>query len=232
MALRGGFNISVSAGQLYPGEVSYDDIVKTQEALKSLALEYPKAAVRAVNASMTGVKTDMKKILRTDYNYKATTLESRIRIVKAKVNAFRGMIESKGKSVPLTDIAGTRQLKAGVKAKIRKDGSGDVIPSAFIQTVGSGKKVVLRRPMIPPKMRGGKRYGRYGDPGTGGLVTVNPASKGRGSARLEWFETMHPEFLYNTKENWQRISLSVKERLDKNIQRETDAEIRRLKGKW
>ena len=41
MSLRGGFNISVSAGQLYPGEVSYDDIVKTQEALKTRALEYP-----------------------------------------------------------------------------------------------------------------------------------------------------------------------------------------------
>jgi hypothetical protein len=230
MALRGGFNISVSAGQLYPGEVSYDDIVKTQEALKTLALEYPKAAVRAVNASMTGVKTDMKKILRSEYNYKAAILESRIRVVKCKVNAFKGMVESKGKSVPLTDITGTRQLKAGVKARIKKGGSGDVIPSAFIQTVGSGKKVVLRRPMIPPKMRGGKRYGRYGQPGSGGLVTVH--GKTRGSATLEWFETMHPEFLYNTKRNWQRISLAVKERLDTNIKRETDAEIRRMKGKW
>jgi hypothetical protein len=81
-------------------------------------------------------------------------------------------------------------------------------------------------------MRGGKRYGRYGEPGSGGLVTVNPASKRHGSATLEWFETMHPEFLYNTKRNWQRISLAVKERLDTNIKRETDAELRRLAGKW
>jgi hypothetical protein len=230
MALRGGFSISVNTGAMALGEVSCDDITKTQDALKLLALEYPKAAVRAVNASMTGAKTDMKKIIRADYNFKVSTLEKRFRIVRAKVSALQGVIESKGLSVPLTEVAGTKQTKKGVKAKIKKTGAGGLIPSAFIQTVRSGKTIVLRRPTVSLKMNTGKRYPRYGVPGSGGLVTIH-GKKGR-EARLEWFETMHPEFLYNTKATWKRIGLAVQERVDKNVTRETDAELRRLKGKW
>jgi hypothetical protein len=226
--MSSGFFINVNTGFIDGVDgISVDDIYKTQKDLAALASEMPRAAVRALNTAMTGVKTDMKTVIRAGYNYKAASLEKRITIKRVTVGDMTGYVRSKGGSVHLIDIAGTRQLKKGVKVQVKKSSAGDVIPQAFLAPgENSEKLIVLRR----PKMSSGKRFPRYGTPGTGGLITMK-GKKGR-TARLEWFMTMQPEFIYNTKENWAKISIAVKTRLDTNIARETDAELRRLKGAW
>ena len=224
MSLKGGFYIEAYVGD---SSVPFDtsDLAQAQADLALFALEYPKAAVRAVNAAMKGTVTDMKTIMRASYMFKAGDISKRIRISRAKIHATKGFIESKGRGINLTDVTGTRQTKKGVSVKSKRSGTA-IIPSAFIQTMKSGKQVVLRRPTI----LGGIRYPRYGKEGTGGLVTAKGKKKLK--ARLEWFETMRPEFLYNTKDNWKILGVAIKERVDENIKRETDSELRKLAGKW
>lgn len=221
----GGFKIQAtnSGG----GPIS-DDLVDAQKSLASLASEMPNVAVRAINKTLTGTKTEMSQALQSVYNFKAAEINKRLTIQRAKIQSMGGYVRSKGGQFHLTDITGTRQLKKGVKVKIKKDSGGTTIPRAFIAPgINSGKLIVFRR----PKMSSGKLYPRYGKPGSGGLHTIKRGLKGR-DARLEWFMVMHPEYLYNTQIVWKKIDGGVKIRVDTNIERELEAEIRRINGQW
>ena len=198
------FDLSITGANNLPVQ---DDLAKAQSDLQSLASEMPAVAVRALNKAMVGTKTDMKAVVRADYNYKAATLEKRISISRANRASLQGHIQSKGGRVHLTDITGTRQTKAGVSVDVRKSTGRQVIPRAFINLGRhSGKKIVFRRAVV-----GGQMVGRY---------------------PTEVRDTAHPEVIYNAPHNWAKIQSKAAERLDTNIEREIDAEFRRQQGKW
>jgi hypothetical protein len=205
-------------------KVELEGLKDLQKDLDRLANEVPNVAVRVINKATTGVKTDLVAIIRDRYNYKAAALRKRLTIAKATRSSIQGHVQSKGGTVPLTDITGTNQTQRGVSVNVKKDTGRQLIPRAFIaRGRGSGKLIVLRRPG-DPRGQYASLYPRYGPKGSGG----KPGSR----ARLDWFDTAHPEVLYNAPENWARISDSAKQRLDTNIQRELDAELRKVQGKW
>lgn len=183
-------------------EPEFQNLDQVQADLRQLAGEMPHIAVRALNKTMTGVKTDMVNVVREGYNFKAKALKKRISISKATRASIQGHVQSKGRLIHLTDIAGTRQTKRGVSVNVRKDTGRQLIPGAFIN-VGrySGKKIVFRR-------TGAARY------------------------PIEARYAPHPEHVYNAPHNWAKIQGKAAERLDKNIGREIDAEFRKLDGKW
>lgn len=185
------------------------DIERAKDDLNRLTNEMPHVAVRALNKAMTGVKTDMVAIIRERYNYKAAALRKRISITKANRQNIRGIVQSKGGAVHLTDIAGTRQTKKGITVDVRKDTGRQLIPRAFLQMSG-GKKIAYRRVGDPPGQIA-KLVGRY---------------------PIQAITTAHPEVLYNAPDNWARVSQASADRLDTNIQREIDAEFRKHQGKW
>jgi len=195
-----------------------EDLKKAKQDLRELAEEMPWVAVRALNAAMTGTKTDMKNIVREHYNYKATTLDSRVHIHRATRARIEGHIESSGEAVHLTDISpgGPSQTARGVTVSVKKSTGRQLIPRAF-KAPGrhSGKVIVFRRPGLPPGQHL-MLVPRYGD---------SPPI-------LDVFRTAHPEVIYNAPENWARISDAAAQRLDDNIAREIDAEFRRQEGKW
>jgi len=187
--------------------INVHDLERVKDDLADLSREMPHVAVRAINKALTGVKTDMKKLVREEYNYKAATLDKRMTATKATRANLTGVIVSKGGAVHLTDIAETRQTKAGVSVDVRKSTGRQLIPRAFIATGrNSGKKIVFRR-----KVEGGRMVGRY---------------------PIEARYTAHPEVIYNAPHNWARIQVAAADRLDTNIQREIAAEFRRIDGKW
>jgi len=188
--------------------VDTEDLERAKRDLQQLADEMPHVAVRVLNKSMTGIKTDMKAIVRAEYNYKAATLDSRISIYKANRANIQGHIESKGGSVHLTDIAGTRQTAKGVTVDVRKSTGRQLIPRAFIN-VGrhSGKLLVYRRESL----------------GGGQLVPRYP---------IKTRMTAHPEVVYNAPHNWAKIADASAKRINDNIAREIDAEFRRQEGIW
>ena len=192
-------------------QINVHDLGRVKDDLAELSREMPHVAVRAINKALTGVKTDMKKLVREEYNYKAATLDKRMTATKATKANLTGIIVSKGGAVHLTDIAGTRQTKAGVSVDVRKSTGRKVIPRAFIATGrNSGKQIVFRRKGSPP--------GQHAR-----LVSRHP---------IEAMYTAHPEVIYNAPHNWARIQVAAADRLDTNIQREIDAEFRRIEGKW
>ncbi len=198
--------------------VDTKDLERAKQDFKALAEEMPNVAVRALNKAMTGVKTDMKNIVREHYNYKASTLDSRISISKATRARIEGHIESKGEGVHLTDISpgGPSQTKQGITVSVKKSTGRRLIPRAF-KAPGrrSGKEIVFRRPGSPPGQHA-MLVPRYGP--------MPPV--------LDVFRTAHPEVIYNAPENWARIADAAAKRLDDNIAREIDAEFRRQEGKW
>ncbi|MCA1794611.1 MAG: phage tail protein [Desulfobacteraceae bacterium] len=204
--------------------VKLEGLQDLQKDLDSLANEMPHVAVRALNKSMTGVKTDMVKIIRANYNYKAGAVKKRITIRKANRANISGHVQSKGGPVHLTDVTGTNQTKRGVSVNVRRDTGRKLIPRAFLAPgKNSGKIVVLRRPG-KPRGQYATLYNRYGPEGSGG--------KPNSQAKLDWFDAAHPEILYNTEHNWAKVKDAAKDRLDTNIQRELDSELRKAAGKW
>ena len=206
-------------------QMDTSDLEKAQRDLRALGNEMPHVAVRALNKTMTGTKTDAKQIIRQEYNIKSGALEKRMSMSKANRANLSGYLQSKGGLVSLTDIAGTRQLKTvGVRVNVRKSTGPQDIPRAFIAPGRySGKLVVLRRPG-QPRGQTENLYPRYGPPGSAGKVGSQ--------ATLDAFYGPHPESLYNAPHNWAKIQRAAGKRLDTNITREIDAEFRRQEGKW
>ena len=210
-----------------------DDLAQAQKDLQRLSYEMPAVAVRALNKAMAGTKTDMKNVIRAEYNIKAGVIDERMSIRKANRAQIQGHIQSKGKHIGLTSDLSTpakqpgaltakgRKSSAfgagqGVVVNVKKSTGKQVIPRAFIRPGrGSGKLIVLRRPGDPPGQID-NLVGRYA----------------RSSPRLDAFYGPHPETLYNAPHNWAKIQSKAAERLDTNIEREIDAEFRKQQGKW
>lgn len=173
-------------------------VTAATSALEGIKGGLPRATARALNDTFPGVRTDMVRLIRGNYNHKATAIRARISINKATAASPAGMVMSKGRAMHLTDIATTTQTTKGVTVNVKKITGRKLIPSAFITTGRtSGKKIVFRR-----VERAGRMVGRY---------------------PIEAKYAPHPEIIYNTRENWDRLQDQAKVRLDNNFAHEVDA---------
>lgn len=158
-----------------------------------------RASARAINDTLTGVRTDMVSLIRDKYNHKATAIRSRISIVNARVDNLAGHTQSKGRAMNLIDISGATQTKKGISVAVKK-GAKKLLPSAFINKGRtSGKQLVFQRVML-----GGHPVWRYD-------IKALPAPS--------------PELIYNTPENWATLQANANARLDKNFAKEVNAII-------
>lgn len=202
---RGGGDVPPQPPQSTEPEL--EGLERIQDELRELGQEMPAVAVRALNKAMTGVKTDMVKIVRETHNFKAAALRKRLSVSKATRKNIQGHVQSKGRPFHLTDLAGTRQTARGVTVDVKKETGRQLIPRAFkAHGRHSGKEIVLIR-----AVQGGQMVPRY---------------------PVETRYAPHPEHVYNAPDTWARIEKAAAERLDTNIKREIDAEFRRLDGKW
>lgn len=198
--------------------LSESDIKAAKRALIFVEDGFPKAYARALNKSATSVRTDMVGLVRKEYNYKAAAIRKRIEIRRATRADLSASLYSSGRHVNLTDIIGTRKTKKGVSVNVKKSTGRKLIPRAFInQGVKSGKRIVLRRPGNPRGQRK-KLWARYGPPGSGGKV---------GSmARLDYFEAVPVEIIYNTPQNWARIQKKAGAHIKKHFAHEVDVVLK------
>jgi len=200
------------------------DVKAVAYALKDVKNGASTAIMRAINKSLTGIKTDMVKTVRKTHNYKASALRKRIKVSKANKASLSGTTSSTGKTIHLTDVAGTSQTKKGVKVNVKKSTGRQLIPRSFLAMSGS-KKMVLRRPS--KKGYGGydEMYGRYGPPGSGGTL-----GKRGGSARLMWFPAPQREHVYAEPEAWEKIEDGAGERLEKELAHQVQHILNKHKG--
>jgi len=179
------------------------DLLRAKATLIGIKDGFPRAFSRALNRAADGVKTDMVALSREKYNYKAAVVRKRITVKRATYSNLEAKTISVGPRVHLTDMLGTRQITTGLSVDVKKSTGRQKIKHGFKNKAQKSKKILAYRRV----KTGGTRAGRY---------------------PIEALYAPHPEQVYNTRENWDRLKAQASERLDKNIKHETDAVLKDL----
>jgi len=100
--------------------------------------------MRAINRTLSGVRTDAVSEIRNQAPLKAKVVRDTMRIHKASLVDPSGKLESRGHGVPLIHYS-ARQTKKGVTFSIHKGGKRDLLTHAFIAAMRSGHRGVFTR---------------------------------------------------------------------------------------
>lgn len=141
-------------------QISDADLSHVRSMLSGCKEVAESVVMRAINKTLTGVKTDASTEVRNILNAKKKDVDEGMKITKATRSNNVGVFSSTGKLLPLMTF-GARQTKAGVSVQVRKDGSRKVIPGAFIATMKSGHQGVFWRKWHEGKSGGKKRKVNY-----------------------------------------------------------------------
>jgi hypothetical protein len=125
-------------------QINRDDLAKVNMMLGDIGKAAPAVLVRALNKTLTGVKTDASSEIRTIITAKKSAVDETFRIVRASVTQMSGLFESKGKPLPLIDFS-ARQTAKGVSVQVKKASPRTVVGTTFIRTMKSGHKGVFWR---------------------------------------------------------------------------------------
>lgn len=125
--------------------------VNTEQAIKEITKQFKnqlskpqinKAIARAINHTIAKSKTAVSKEIRKVYKVKASDIKRDIAIIKATVMRQQGIVNAKGKGLPLKAF-GARQTRKGVSVNIT--GKRKVVQSSFLATMPSGHEGVFAR---------------------------------------------------------------------------------------
>ncbi|MEN6375584.1 MAG: phage tail protein [Smithella sp.] len=120
------------------------DLQNVQSMLGGIKGLPERVTVRALNKTLTGVKTDASAEIRAIITAKKAAVDETFKIQKATTSNITAAISSTGKPLALIDYS-SHQTKKGVSVQVRKDRSRKIVPAAFISTMKSGHKGVFWR---------------------------------------------------------------------------------------
>jgi len=112
-----------------------------------------KVTARAINRTLTGVKTDASSEIRSVVTATKKYVDRTFKIQKASNARLQGAISSTGSPLPLVSFS-TRQTKKGASVQVRKDRPRKVIPHSFHAIMKSGHKGVFWREKVGGRMVG------------------------------------------------------------------------------
>jgi len=140
------------------------DVADVKAMISNLSSEEAnKAMTRAINETLTGVRTDGTKILSDHYALTASAIRESWKIKKATFSDISGVASSEGTFIRLIKF-GAKQTKTGVSVKVLKDNPRAVIPHAFIGGLKKGQKAeqVYWRKYTGPRKKAvpGRAYAR------------------------------------------------------------------------
>lgn len=118
---------------------------KVERMMRHIPRGLPRATARAVNKTLTGVRTDSVKEIRRVVNLKAKTVRDTMTLKRAIIARPWAKLTSRGKRMGLGRF-GARQTKKGVTAQIFKNRPRFLIPRAYMW-----KGLVLRRTWVGEK---------------------------------------------------------------------------------
>lgn len=108
------------------------DLQAAQQFFNQLGNESDTALYRAINKTLTGVKTDAADIVYQDLNLTKTRIKKNMKIRKAFAKQLNGSFISIGKPINLASFGGTRQTKKGLSVKVKRAGTRSIIRHAFL----------------------------------------------------------------------------------------------------
>jgi len=130
--------------QTFAVKMDQDDFRRVQSMLSDIKGAAPRVAMRAINKTMTGTKTDASSAIRAVITAKKSAVDETIKITKATENNPTAYIASTGRPLALIDLS-SRQTNKGVSVQVRKDRPRKIVPGAFIATMKNGHKGVFWR---------------------------------------------------------------------------------------
>jgi hypothetical protein len=120
------------------------DLAAVKRMLGGMKDAAPKVLSRALNKTLTGVKTDASTEIRAIITAPKASVDKTFRVVNATPTNLSALFESKGRPLPLIDF-GARQTTKGVSVQVKRASARSVIAGAFIGTLKSGHKGVFWR---------------------------------------------------------------------------------------
>ena len=138
-------------------QIDHNDLSKVEEMLSDIKKAPAKVTVRALNKTLTGVKTDASSAIRDIVTAKKSDVDATFRIGKASETKASAWISSTGKPLPLSAYS-IRQTKKGVSVHVKRVNPRTVLEGTFIATMKSGHIGVFERGFSKP-MLGQAWYG-------------------------------------------------------------------------
>lgn len=169
---------------------------------------------RALNRTMDGTKTDMSSGIRTVLNAKKKDVDRLILISKCTPGTLSGRVKLSGKLLPMRTFS-PKQTSKGVKVRLYVNKEAEVIPSAFMATMKNGYQGVFKRVYkgTPTGMPVNKLWNRLPE-----------------AYRLPIRQLFAPSqvTIFIKDEIFNPFKRSVEQRLEVNLQREINYELKKM----
>lgn len=117
-----------------------DEITRLLQSLSSDMEK--KAAVRALNRTITQAKTAAKREMVKQYSFKSSNIESTMKVFRAYPGRVQAAVTSRGRRTRLINM-GARQTKRGTSVKVSRQRK--IIKGAFIAEMKNGSIGVFSR---------------------------------------------------------------------------------------
>ena len=140
-------------------KVDKESLRQARSLFNDLEKAPPIVTSRAINRTLTGVRTDITKGVGEILNVKQKRIRDTIRLKKATYNEVTGVVTIEAVRIPLIEFAASwKQAWPGAKAKVEKREKRKTYKHAFIRfSKGWGRKAVFWRAI---DKKTGKRAGR------------------------------------------------------------------------
>lgn len=129
---------------------------KAGTALSHIKGGYKKVAMRSINRTVMGMRTETVKAVRSIYNVPAKDVRDNLFVFKARRDFLRGAVQARGNmSTPLMRYGGRQKVVArtlrkrrnikGATVQVHTKGSRTVVKRGFIAKSSSGKEQIFAR---------------------------------------------------------------------------------------
>lgn len=133
-------------------KIDTKDLMRAQLMFANVRSATPQVAMRAINKTLTGMRTDAVREIREDVTPKAKTIRKAISLDRPRKTTMTGYFIIRGSPLSLMHYK-ARQTKKGVTVHVKKKNPRKLLPHAFIAggRGGAGKHVFQRYYVNPNK---------------------------------------------------------------------------------
>jgi len=200
----------------YSIKINEGDLQRVQNMLDDFVGIPDRVTVRALNKTLTGVRTDASAAIREIITAKKAAVDETFKLEKASTGNLRAAISSIGKPLALIDYS-SRQTAKGVSVQVRKDRSRKVVSAAFIAKMNSSHQGVFWR-----EYHGSSKKPKNAD------LTYGQLPRSYRLKIKERFGPRVPDIMGN-EPVMKTILAQAEKRLHDNLEHETDYEMSKHK---
>jgi hypothetical protein len=118
--------------------ISEKDLNSVKTLLQGIKDGAPKVTLRAMNKTLTGIRTDITDEVGAILTAPKAVIENAVSVNEATLQRLSGSILVTGKPLPLSSFS-TRQTPTGISVQVKKGRPHAVIPGTFIITTKYGR---------------------------------------------------------------------------------------------